>query len=289
MIVVTGAAGFIGSSFIEFLNKKGVDDILAVEKISDKMPFKNLNGLKFLDLIDWKDFNGLLNHDLGSKITIVHNGANSSTDITIQAAIEDNYKTTRLLADYCTSKGHKLIYASSAGVYGRNQIQKEELQFENPLTPYAFSKWLTDNAIRQLGYFDELGGPVGLRYFNVYGNLKESHKEGQMSPMLRSFLNNTIKNVVGKDDTGKDFDRHSRDFVFIDDVCQVINFFLENPEKSGIFIADEPPSNPTHALKTLSQNFTCANLEKLRAAGYDKDFTSVVDGASKLFKELYPA
>lgn len=314
MIIVTGAAGFIGSSLIKFLNDKGHADILAVEKMHENLPYKNLNGLNFRDLSDWSDFQKILSmiKESSERITIFHNGANSSTDITFKQAYIENYQVTRFLADYCVAKSIKLIYASSAGVYGRKRDQREELECEDPLTPYAFSKWLTDNTLRQIAYFDKPGGPVALRYFNVYGNKREAHKAGQMSPMMSYYLNGEGKQFFGHDSVGIPYASHLRDFVHVEDVCKVNYWFYQNPNKTGVYnvgsgnsftfrdvynhcewtkdpnklgVTKESPA-PVGNFSKVCQNYTCANLENLRKIGYSEEMIQLKQGIDKMYKEL---
>jgi ADP-L-glycero-D-manno-heptose 6-epimerase len=240
-IVVTGAAGFIGSNIVKGLNAKGIDNIIAVDDLTDGDKFRNLADLKIADYVDKDVFYDLLAENAFGKVEAVfHEGACSDTmERDGKFMMDNNYSVSCDLFNTCQQAGTRLIYASSAATYGGSDTFRETPEFELPLNVYGYSKLLFDQRMRR-----ECGENfkrmrrqvVGFRYFNVYGP-REQHKGRMASVAFHQF--NQFK-AEGKvklfgEYGGYDAGAQMRDFVFIDDVVAVNLWFLEHPEQSGIF------------------------------------------------------
>ena len=328
MIIVTGGAGFIGSNIVKGLNERGRDDILVVDNLTNMVKFKNIQGLKALDYMDKIDFAealkaGKFNHE---KIDVIfHEGACSDTmEYNGKYMMENNFEYTKTLMHFALKKKIQLIYASSASTYGSGKHGfSEKPACEEALNVYAFSKLFFDNYARR--YFDNAESQiVGLRYFNVYGP-RESHK-GRMASVAYHHFNQfretgKVKLFEGCDGYGNG--EQKRDFVYVGDVAKVNLFFLDHPEKSGIFnlgtgraqsfndlaVANANagralkglPALPLaelvregiieyipfpEALKGKYQSFTQADLTKLRAAGYAAPFFDVEQGVGQYVQWL---
>ena len=180
MIVVTGAAGFIGSNLILGLNARGRNDILAVDELTDGTKFRNLADGDVADYLDKDEFLARVgNGDLPRIEAIFHQGAcSATTEWNGKCVMDVNYRYSKVLLHYCQQHDIPYFYASSASVYGMGtQGFREERGCERPLNMYAYSKFLFDQYVRRIQPRNQV---VGLRYFNVYGP-REQHKGGMAS------------------------------------------------------------------------------------------------------------
>ncbi len=240
-IVVTGAAGFIGSNIIHGLNARGIDDIIAVDDLTEGDKFKNLADLQIADYVDADDFYDLFAEGaFGEVEAVFHEGACSDTmELDGKYMMDNNYTLSCELYQSCQEQGTRLLYASSAATYGGSDTFAESPEFEKPLNVYGYSKLLFDQRLRrELGArFQNAATQVaGFRYFNVYGP-REQHKGRMASVAFHQF------NQFRADGKVKLFGEYGgygpgaqmRDFVFIDDVVAVNLWFLDNPQASGIF------------------------------------------------------
>lgn len=303
MIIVTGGAGFIGSNIVKGLNDRGIDDILVVDNIGSSNKYLNLNGLKFKDIVHKDDFLPRL-AQFSQVEAVFHEGACSSTTETDgNYMLRNNYEYTKSMLEACVNWNAKLIYASSASVYGNGENGfSENEKCEYPLNVYASSKWLFDKYLRK--QFAAINIPVvGLRYFNVYGP-QENHK-GSMASVAFHFFNQLKENGTMKLFEGSD--GFNRDFIHVDDVVKVNMHFLDH-STSGIFNCGTGDARsfldiakvfqslqkgseltfipfPAHLVGKY-QAYTCADLEALRAAGYDKAFLSLEKGMELYFNKL---
>ena len=240
-IVVTGAAGFIGSNLIKGLNARGIDNIIAVDDLTDGDKFRNLADLQIADYVDAGDFYDLFAEGAYGRVEAVfHEGACSDTmELDGKYMMDNNYTRSCELFRSCQTQGARLLYASSAATYGGSDTFRESPEFERPLNVYGYSKLLFDQRLRrELGArFERATTQVaGFRYFNVYGP-REQHKGRMASVAFHQF--NQFK-ADGKVKLFGDYGGYApggqkRDFVFIDDVVAINLWFLDNPGKSGIF------------------------------------------------------
>jgi ADP-L-glycero-D-manno-heptose 6-epimerase len=240
--------------------------------------------------------------------------------------MENNYRYSCILLDWCLDQEVQYLYASSAATYGGSKVFREEREFEGPLNVYGYSKFLFDQVVRRKEI--EMGGfgsqVVGFRYFNVYGP-REQHK-GRMASVAFHHFNQfraegKVKLFEGCDGYGNG--EQKRDFVFIGDVAKVNLWFLDHPRKSGIFnlgtgraqafndiatstinglraLKGESPLTLEQlkaqglldyvafpeALKGKYQSFTQADIGKLREAGYDEPFATVEEGVASYVRWL---
>jgi ADP-L-glycero-D-manno-heptose 6-epimerase len=317
-ILVTGAAGFIGSNLVRALNARGHRDIIAVDNLTRADKFHNLVGCDLEDYFDKQVFlERLESGQFGNHISaVLHQGACSDTmHHDGRYMLENNTKFSQALLDFCDKQQISLIYASSAAVYGANQEFGEAPHCESPLNVYGYSKLLFDQLVRRR-LKRATSQIVGLRYFNVYGP-RETHKGRMASVAFHGFeqlrQQGQVRLFEGSHGVGPGEQR--RDFVYVDDVVRVNLWFLDHPEHSGIFnvgtgraqtfndvaqavinsrrrqAGQEPLGSEQmleqglleyiefpEALKGKYQAFTQANLEALRGIGYTADFCSVEQG-----------
>lgn len=192
MIVVTGAAGFIGSAIIWKLNQNGITDILAVDNLATDEKWKNLVNLKFHDYEEKDSFmKRIVFNDPGLKKNIegiIHMGAcSATTEKNASFLVENNYKYTQVLAKWCVKNGKKFVYASSAATYGAGEAGFDDDQAKieklKPLNMYGYSKHMFDLWALRKGVMGEI---AGIKFFNVYGP-NEYHKDDMRSVVHKAF------------------------------------------------------------------------------------------------------
>jgi ADP-L-glycero-D-manno-heptose 6-epimerase len=236
-VVVTGAAGFIGANIVQGLNKLGIDDVIAVDNLTNGPKFKNLLGARISDYFDKTDFYArFARGEFGKVEAVFHEGACSDTmEHNGRYMLDTNYRCSKDLLDACMAQGTRLLYASSAATYGASTTFREEPAFEQPLNVYGYSKLLFDQVVRR----HLAVSPVqvaGFRYFNVYGP-REQHK-GRMASVafhhFHQFRENGQVKLFGEY-AGYGPGQQQRDFVFVDDVVAVNLWFFEHPTARGIF------------------------------------------------------
>jgi ADP-L-glycero-D-manno-heptose 6-epimerase len=244
-IVVTGAAGFIGSNIIAGLNARGIDDIIAVDDLKQGDKFRNLADLKIADYIDTDSFyDEFASGSYGQIEAVFHEGACSDTmEQDGKYMMANNYTLSWHLFQACQKRGARLLYASSAATYGGSDTFREDPQFELPLNVYGYSKLLFDQRMRrecgdnfQRTKAGKTMQVVGFRYFNVYGP-REQHKGRMASVAFHQYHQFKVEGKV------KLFDQYGgyaaggqmRDFVYVDDVVAVNLWFFDHPSRSGIF------------------------------------------------------
>ncbi len=326
--IVTGAAGFIGANIVKALNDRGIAEVIAVDNLTKADKFKNLVDCEIADYLDKHEFLDMVQHGHfdGAVEAIFHEGACSDTMETDgRYMMENNFRYTNALFDFCLDQEAQFLYASSASVYGAGRVFKEAREHEGPLNVYGYSKFLFDQVVRRRAASADFGSQVvGFRYFNVYGP-REQHKGRMASVAFHHFHqyreNGKVKLFQGCDGYGNG--EQSRDFVYIDDVVKVNMFFLDHPEKSGIFNLGSGRAQPFNdiahatvnacralegkpalsladmvaqgiveyidfpeALKGKYQSFTEADISALRAAGYGDAFNSVAAGVTKYVRHL---
>ncbi|MBU3720828.1 MAG: ADP-glyceromanno-heptose 6-epimerase [Burkholderiaceae bacterium] len=318
-IIVTGAAGFIGSNLVAGLNQAGERRIIAVDDLTDADKFKNLVDCDIEDYLDKDDFLDRLEAGMsGKQITaILHQGACSDTMETDgRFMMDNNFRYSRILLGFAQKYSIPFLYASSAAVYGASTVFREERACEAPLNVYGYSKFLFDQTVRAM---NATAPVVGFRYFNVYG-MREQHK-GRMASVAFHHFNQyretgKVRLFEGYD--GWKAGQQERDFVSVEDVVKVNLFFLNKAlsgnSTSGIFnlgtgraqtfneiaqsvintidkskksVADLIQAKKIEyipfpeALKGKYQSHTQADLTRLRAAGYRAKFLTVQEGVSR--------
>ena len=324
--IVTGAAGFIGANIVKALNQRGETNIICVDNLSQADKFKNLIDCEIADFIDKEDLIELLlegawEDDIAA---IFHEGACSDTMETDgRYMMDNNYRYTVSLFDYCQAEEISFLYASSASVYGGGTVFKEERSFEGPLNVYGYSKFLFDQYVRR-NWKNLTAQVAGFRYFNVYGPC-EQHK-GRMASVSFHLFNQymaTGKVRLFEGSGGYANGEQRRDFILVDDVVKVNLHFLDNPDQSGIFNVGTGRAQSFNdvavatvnacrraqgetelsleallqqgileyidfpeALKGKYQNFTQADIANLREAGYDAPLLSVEAGCSFYVQHL---
>jgi ADP-L-glycero-D-manno-heptose 6-epimerase len=328
MIIVTGAAGFIGSNIVRGLNRRGITNILAVDDLTDGDKFVNLVGANISDYMHKDDFRRrVLEGFLPGIRAVFHQGACSdTTERDGRFMMDNNYRVTLELFEYCQTHKVPFIYASSAAVYGAGPIYTESLENERPLNVYGYSKFLFDQVVR--ARFQSLTAQVvGLRYFNVYGP-QEQHK-GRMASVafhnMNQFLAEGYVRLFGGWDGYVDGGQ-MRDFISVHDVVDVNLHFLDHPETSGIFNCGTGRAQPfndvaaavVNAMRNIQgkadlpledlvkqgllrydsfpddlkgryQSYTQADVSALRGAGFTAPMRDVETGVSEYVHQLHAA
>src|SRR5512134_23986 len=324
--VITGAAGFIGSNLVKALNQRGETDIIAVDNLKKGDKFRNLADCAIADYFDKESFlaemaSGAFDGDL---LAIMHQGACSdTTESDGRYMMQNNYRYSVALLDYCQEQEVPLLYASSASVYGAGPVFTEGREHEHPLNVYGYSKLLFDQVVRRR-LPERTVQIAGFRYFNVYGP-REQHK-GRMASVAFHFAHQYLSQghvrlFEGWD--GYSDGEQRRDFISVEDVVKVNMFFLDDGNRSGIFnvgtgasktfndvavaavnacrlAAGETPLELAQMrqeglvryipfpedLKGKYQSYTQADIGALREAGYQEPFLSVEQGVSRYIGAL---
>ncbi|MDD5668797.1 MAG: ADP-glyceromanno-heptose 6-epimerase [Candidatus Omnitrophica bacterium] len=305
-IILTGGAGFIGSCLLGKLNSKGVNDIIVVDHLGKSEKWKNLVGKKIDDFIDKGAF---LEAVSGNKISsgidmVIHFGAcSSTTEPDASYLMENNYCYTKTLAVWALRKKIPFLYASSAATYGNGELGYSDDDSRTvtlkPLNMYGFSKHAFDLWVLQNGLSRKV---TGFKFFNVFGP-NEYHK-GEM----RSVIAKVFDRVAAGEPMRlfKSYDprygdgEQKRDFVYVKDAIEVVDYFIRHPGKKGIFnlgsgkarswndvsralfsALDKEPRieyiEMPPVLQKKYQYFTEADLSKLRKAGCMHKFLSLED------------
>jgi len=312
-IVVTGAAGFIGSCLVGFLNKAGYENLFLVDDFSEEEKEQNLANKKFIKKIEREEFFDFLKRENPKIEFIFHLGARTDTtefDYAVHEHLNVDY--SKKIWNYCSEKNVPLVYASSAATYGAGELGYKDdeniIPDLKPLNPYGvskneFDKWALKQGNNQPPKW------AGLKFFNVYGP-NEYHKARMASVIFHSY------NQIKENGFVKLFKSHKpefedggqlRDFIYIKDVLKICFWFLEfwqnNPESfiTGIynvgtgkartfddlvnatFSALDKPAEIKYIdmpedIRDTYQYFTEASMDKIRAAGYSQSFYSLEDG-----------
>jgi len=308
MIVLTGAAGFIGSVLLKELNNKGINDVVLSDDFSNPKKNKNFENKNYLDRVHRDDFIDWLANNYQSLEFIIHIGARTDTTEFDKSVFDKlNLEYTKHVWEKCTLYNIPLIYASSAATYGLGEFGYKDshdiVEKLKPLNPYGeskndFDKW----ALKQ-----EKAPPfwTGLKFFNVYGP-NEYHKGRMASVILHAYKqikeNGSMKLFRSHNPEFKDGEQ-LRDFVYVKDVVNVIMFLMENKPESGLYNLGTGKARtfidlanatfkamnlPTEIsfidtpidIRDKYQYFTEADMSKLKDAGYSKEFTSLEEGVN---------
>lgn len=240
MIVVTGGAGFIGSAMVAKLNEKGETDILVVDELGTSVKWKNLAGKRFTDYVHKDNFiEMLLNQRLPKIDAIIHMGANSSTtEKDVDHLMENNYRYTKILAEWAIRKKARFVYASSGATYGDGSLgfsdDDESTKKLSPLNAYGYSKQIFDLWLLQNDLSDKV---VGIKFFNVFGP-NEYHKGEMKSLVCKAYHQIQESGKIRLFKSYKPEYKHGeqvRDFVYIKDCTEVLWWMLHSPKVNGIF------------------------------------------------------
>ena len=308
MIVITGAAGFIGSCMVGMLNSKGINNLIIVDDFSNERKNRNLENKSFTEKIHRNEFFNWLEKNYTQVEFIIHIGARTDTaEFNVAIFNELNLNYTKKMWQLCSDFHMPMIYASSAATYGMGEFGYVDdhsiVPKLKPLNPYGesknnFDKWALEQA-NQPPFW------AGLKFFNVYGP-NEFHKSRMASVIFHTF------NQVNETGKVKLFRSHRpdfkdgmqlRDFVYVKDLISVISFLMENKPESGLynlgtgkarafldlakatFKAMEKPENIEFIdtpidIRDKYQYFTEADMTKLRKAGYNKEFSTLEEGVT---------
>jgi len=297
MILITGAAGFIGSAIACALNRQGRHDLILSDRLGEREKWKNIVGLRYSRFVHCTELLSFLEEDPQADAidAIVHLGACSdTTEADMDFLLANNVDFSILLCTWARERSSRFVYASSAAVYGDGGLgffDSDELTPKlRPLNKYGFSKWMFDMWVLENGL---AGSVAGLRYFNVFGP-NEYHK-GKMASVVFHAVPQAQKNgrirLFESRQTGCGHGEQARDFIYIDEVVDATLFVLGNASANGIFNVGtgcahtfndlaagvfeglgKPPVIDyfpmPEELQGRYQYFTQADMTKLQAAGY---------------------
>ncbi len=316
MIVVTGGAGFIGSCIVSGLNRRGIKDIIVVDRWDpDGLMKKNLEGKAYARFYDKCDFLQMMLSDAvkDEVSAVIHMGAcSSTTGLDREYYRRNNFEYSCHIARWALRKNARLIYASSAATYGNGENGYSDnpaaIRSCKPLNYYGeskqrFDEWVIDNQV-----YDKV---VGLKFFNVFGP-NEYHK-GDMKSVIAKAYDRVVsegKMVLFKSHRPEYADgEQMRDFIYVKDVVDVVLYLMDHPAVNGIynvgtghartwndvaralFVAAGKPVNIEYipmpdVLRGKYQYFTEADMSLFRKAGYVRPFTSLEDAVRDYVKYL---
>lgn len=323
MIVITGAAGFIGSCIVARLNEIGMKDLILVDRIvgNDKtdgnvdLKKKNLDNKNYIKFYDKDEFIKLVENDqLKEPVeAIIHMGACSSTTLTDAAYFQkNNFEYSKILCSWSMKKNIRFIYASSAATYGDGSIgYKDNLETIlkcRPLNLYGKSKQDFDEWIVENNYLDHV---VGLKFFNVFGP-NEYHKEDMRSVVAKAYhkvVEEGKMMLFKSHKSGYKDGEQKRDFIYVKDVVDVVLFFLDHHDVNGIYNVGTGKartwndlasalfssvnkelnieySDMPETLRGKYQYFTQADMSRLKSVGYTKEFTPLEKAVKDYTKYL---
>jgi ADP-L-glycero-D-manno-heptose 6-epimerase len=305
MLLVTGGAGFIGSNMVADLNEAGRTDVAVADTLGSDGRWRNLQKRQIVDIFPPSELSEWLK---GRKLdAVIHLGANSSTTATDgDAVMENNFRLSMRLLDWCTATRTPFIYASSAATYGNgdggfvDEATLPALRKLRPMNLYGWSKHLFDLAVLDRVARKKPLPPqcVGLKFFNVFGP-NEYHKGEMMSVLCKVFdrakAGEPVRLFKSHRPGIADGDQR-RDFIYVDDVTAVVRWLLATPHVNGLFnvgtgeamsfremieamfaALGRPPNieyiDMPVAIRDSYQYFTEASTTNLRRAGYNAGFT----------------
>lgn len=305
MIIVTGGAGFIGSCVVRTLNDAGIEDVVIVDNINTTNKWLNIRNKKYIKYVHKSEFLQEL-PSYGNVSAIVHMGAQSSTtEMDFDYLWKNNLEYTKALWNYCADKQISFIYASSAATYGDGSEGFDDAMDIDrllPLNGYGYSKQLFDQWVKhQTTIFPKQY--VGLKFFNVYG--PNEYFKGSMASMIfhgyKQIQESGKVRLFKSCNPNYGDGEQLRDFVYVKDICSLIYWLLHNEQVSGLFnvgtgrvqsfkelaeatfhaLGLEPNIeyiDMSESLKEKYQYYTKAEMSKLRATGFDKNFMDLEAG-----------
>lgn len=319
MIIITGGAGFIGSNLAAALEQKTDSDLVICDRLGNDDKWRNISKRNLRDVIKPEALLDYMNAHKDEVEVVFHMGAiASSTETDADKVIEENFSFSRKLWQWCAENEVRFIYASSASTYGNGEQgfddaeDLEKLSTLQPMNPYGWSKHLFDKRVVSLSKGPHAGKEkippqwVGLKFFNAYGP-NEYHKGEQMSVLSKLYpqvVAGAAARLFKSHNAEYEDGGQLRDFIWVGDCIDVILWFYDNPDKTGLYNLG---SGKARSFKDLAeatfeaaglepkityiempqelrgkyQYFTEANMKKLRDAGYAKEFTSLEEGVKK--------
>ncbi|HEX3670754.1 MAG TPA: ADP-glyceromanno-heptose 6-epimerase [Candidatus Cybelea sp.] len=306
-LIITGGAGLIGSAVLWALNRRGIDDVLIVDRLDASEKWKHLVPLRFTDYVDADEFERATEsgRTLGDVRTVIHLGACSSTTETdVDFLLKNNYEYTKHVARWAVQEDARFVYASSAATYGGLEAKlsdEADLHSLRPLNAYAYSKQLFDLYAARTGLDQKI---CGLKYFNVFGP-NEDHKGDMRSVVQKAFEqireSGSVRLFKSYRPQYRDGEQQ-RDFIYVKDAVEMTLYLAESGANglynvgtgtahtwlelvAPIFRALELPERidfvemPCH-LRDKYQYYTCARMERLNAAGYNHPITPLADAVT---------
>jgi ADP-L-glycero-D-manno-heptose 6-epimerase len=317
MIVITGAAGFIGSGLAGTLNRLGETSLVLVDDFSKTEKSANLEGKQFAEKVERSELSEWMKANGGSVTFVYHIGARTDTTEFDKEIFDDlNVSYSKMVWEHCADLGIPLVYASSGATYGLGEIgyddNEKTIPQLQPLNPYGWSKQEFDIWVLQQEKMPPFW--AGLKFFNVYGP-NEYHKGRMASVIFHAF------NQIRANGSMKLFRSHNpqyrdggqmRDFIYVKDLIDVCIFLKDHTVRSGIYNLGSGTARPfidlaNNVFKALGmepavsfidtpedirdkyQYFTEANMAKLKSQGYDKPFTTLEDGVEDYVKNYLSA
>jgi len=313
MIIITGAAGFIGSNFVGKLNNEGIKDIVIVDDFSSSLKNKNIENKTYLNKIDRNYFFNWLDKNWQQVDFIIHIGARTDTTESDKRIFDKlNLEYSKMTWNYCVQYDIPLIYASSAATYGLGEHgfddAHEIVEKLKPLNLYGeskneFDKWVLKQKTTPPYW-------TGLKFFNVYGP-NEYHK-GRMASVVFHAYNQILKTgkikLFRSHNTDYKDGEQKRDFIYIKDIIDVLYFLMKNKRSPGIYnigtgtartfldlaesifevtgkerdieFIDTPAD-----IRDKYQYFTEAKMSKLKSTGYLKEFTPIESGIKEYIND----
>ncbi len=308
-IVITGAAGFIGSYITSYLNKQGFENLILVDDFSNSQKVNNLKGKKFSLKIHREQFFDWLKIHPNTINYIFHLGARTdTTEMDYEVHKKWNLDYSKHVWEYCTENSIPLLYASSAATYGNGELGYKDdhdiVAKLQPLNPYGVSKNEFDNWVLQQKSTPPFW--AGVKFFNVYGP-NEFHKGRMASVIFHAYhqikKNGSVKLFRSHNPSYKDGEQ-MRDFVYVKDVVSMCVWLMQNQPANGlynvgsgkarsfndlvkaIFTALKIDANIEYIdtpedIRDKYQYFTEADMQKLISVGYDNGFYSLEDGVKE--------
>jgi ADP-L-glycero-D-manno-heptose 6-epimerase len=305
-ILVTGGAGFIGSALRWELTRRGISNILVSDFLGEEEKWRNLVPLRFADYIEADDL--LIRLDISPQsfedlTAVFHLGACSSTTESNAAyLIRNNFEYTKVLARFALQSNVRFVYASSAATYGcLESCVSESIPLETlrPLNMYGYSKHLFDCYAERSGILNQI---TGIKYFNIFGP-NEGHKGDMRSVVHKAYYQILETGQVALFKSYRPEFHHGeqqRDFLYVKDAVAATIYLAENVSGGGLFnigsgqantwlnlvkaifsSLGQPPDikfiEMPEQLQDKYQYYTCANIEKLRGAGYNQPITALPD------------
>ena len=306
-IVVTGGAGLIGSALVWALNRRGVDDILVVDRLDRSEKWRHLVPLRFADYLDADDFERRIagGDDFGNLGIVFHLGAcSSTTEDDSDYLMRNNYQYTRTLARWAQESAERFVYASSAATYGalEDDLSDEaDLRTLRPLNMYAYSKHLFDLYARRNGLDRSI---CGIKYFNVFGP-NEDHKGEMRSVVCKAYEqirdSGSVKLFKSYRPEFCDGEQR-RDFIYVKDAAEM-TIHLAQSGATGLFNVGAGRAQTwlelvqpifralnlperiefvemPERLRGKYQYSTCARMQRTRATGYSASATELNDAVA---------